>query len=353
MNLSRVRALAKMSLDANWIVVGLIGLHLCATMALSRIYGFPFRPGLTWQLGFFLACYLLVGCLATIYRLRKLPANPLQDLLGEWKTWRLPERVAVAAPPLLALSLFGSSFGTLKSAIPIMHPYSWDQTFAAWDAAIHGQDAWRVIQPLVGYPIVTSGLNMVYHAWLLLFNCVLAVLCLLSPEARFRNQFLIAFVLSWTLVGNLAAALLSSVGPCFMLPMLGDPRYEDLMSYLRSASEVYPILALDVQGMLLEGAKGGVGGLGRGISAMPSMHVSISTLIALLAWRISPFWGWAGVAFVVTIMLGSVHLGYHYAIDGYLSIVMTVAIWALSGRLAGMSLPTWAPSESEAPAFDR
>ena len=80
-------------------------------------------------------------------------------------------------------------------------------------------------------------------------------------------------------------------------------------------------------------AADGSNGIGRGISAMPSMHLSIATVFALLGWKISRFWGMAGIIFLVLILLGSVHLGYHYAVDGYAAILATVGIWWLSGIL--------------------
>ena len=66
---------------------------------------------------------------------------------------------------------------------------------------------------------------------------------------------------------------------------------------------------------------------------MPSMHLSIACLFAILGWRISKAWGISATIFLALILVGSVHLGYHYAIDGYAAIVATLAIWWLSGIL--------------------
>jgi TRAP-type C4-dicarboxylate transport system permease small subunit len=63
------------------------------------------------------------------------------------------------------------------------------------------------------------------------------------------------------------------------------------------------------------------------------MHVSIAVLLALLYFRIHRWLGWAAAGFAVIIMVGSVHLGWHYAADGYLSAALTIVIWKGFGRV--------------------
>jgi hypothetical protein len=59
------------------------------------------------------------------------------------------------------------------------------------------------------------------------------------------------------------------------------------MSYLRSVNELYPIWALPTQDMLWANYDSNSTGLGSGISAMPSLHVALATLNALLLSRLS------------------------------------------------------------------
>ena len=100
------------------------------------------------------------------------------------------------------------------------------------------------------------------------------------------------------------------------------------MAHLRRADEIVPIWALDVQAMLwrLHAA----GSAEASVSAMPSMHNGSALLFALASggwptWIRRFLWVYVGVIFA-----GSIHLGYHYAVDGYLAILVAAPIWYAS-----------------------
>ena len=66
-------------------------------------------------------------------------------------------------------------------------------------------------------------------------------------------------------------------------------------------------------------------------------------LLALLSFAGRKRWlGWFFVAFTAVILLGSVHLAWHYAIDGYAGVVVALAAWFVAGRLA-----RWNPADRE------
>jgi membrane-associated phospholipid phosphatase len=60
---------------------------------------------------------------------------------------------------------------------------------------------------------------------------------------------------------------------------------------------------------------------------MPSLHVGISVLFALVAWRRSRVVGVVLWLYAVVIQIGSVILAWHYAVDGYLGAVFAVVSW--------------------------
>jgi hypothetical protein len=64
------------------------------------------------------------------------------------------------------------------------------------------------------------------------------------------------------------------------------------------------------------------------------MHVASAALLALLGWRLHVAAGVALTFFFVIILVGSIHLGWHYAVDGYVATLGAAAIWLLSGWLS-------------------
>ena len=92
------------------------------------------------------------------------------------------------------------------------------------------------------------------------------------------------------------------------------------------------IWALPVQDLLWEGFIGTRPG-STGISAFPSMHVATTVLIALYASSLCRWLGYLGWVFAAIIMVGSVVLAWHYAVDGYAGGLIALAIWKMQPYL--------------------
>ena len=268
----------------------------------------------------------------TLYRSR--PKSPIGFLIGRATDGEIARRFLRGIPMLAALVIFMPAFSAMKSAIPLFNSGNWDAAFIAADRAIHGDDAWRLLQPVLGFPIVTSALSIVYFLWFFVIYASSIYFCFLSRDRELRAQYFITYFASWTICGVIMATVFASVGPCFVGPLLGDPRFDEQMAYLRAANEHYPVLILRAQEFLIAARIEASGELGGGISAMPSMHVAMATLVALSAARISRAAGMIGFGFLFLTLLGSVHLAPHYAVDGYVSIAVTLVLWAVAARLA-------------------
>ncbi|WP_336986957.1 phosphatase PAP2 family protein [Altererythrobacter aquiaggeris] len=262
------------------------------------------------------------------------PDSPIAYIRDHEFSPEYRRRLLHALPILLALTVYMPMFSAFKSSIPLFNPFQWDQTFIAWDRAIFGQDAWLWMQPVLGYPVVTSIISIFYHLWILLLYVGSVYFAIYVTDKPLRQQYFMAYFLTWTIVGIAMATWLSSVGPCFLLPLTGDPAFIPQMEYLRAADQHYPVMVLPVQQALLDWQASGQFGLGRGITAMPSMHVAMVVLFWLGMRRISRLAGIAAAIFALIIALGSVHLGYHYAVDGIVAAAVTLVIWPVAGWLS-------------------
>lgn len=251
------------------------------------------------------------------------------------------DRIAGFLAAVVLAPLFFSTFGSFKRMIPLLNPFSWDPAFMAWDKWLHGgEHVWRLMQPLLGAPLVTSAVSFTYNLWFFVLILTFIWQAFSRRDPALRMQFFLAFLLAWIMIGTVAATVFSSAGPVYYgrVTGLADP-YAPLMAYLAAAGEHYPVWSLAVQDMLWESYQAGGRMLGSGISAMPSMHVAMAVLMALLGWRTSRAFGIAYTAFAVLIQIGSVHLGWHYAIDGYLAAAMMIAVWWGVGRWLVVAAP--------------
>lgn len=324
------------SLRMNRSVVVLIAAYVLAAFILGHLVGFDISLRL-YSVMWLVACaatFLAIVIPIILLRLyRERPREPIKFVWTLLTTdLRIVERGIIALPGILLFPVFTSAFTSVKSAISLMHPFSLDPLFAKLDSILHGGHAWELIHPVVGFPIVTFALNFAYNLWFFVAWIIFALVTVMTGDRGLREQYLIAFCGCWILLGSVAAIGLSSAGPCFYGLLYPTDPYAPLMSYLRSVNEAYPIWSLNTQAMLWDAHVSNSAGLGSGISAMPSLHVAVAMLNAILLSRLSRMAGILGWIYLVLILVGSVHLGWHYAIDGYVSIVGVLFIWWAAGR---------------------
>jgi hypothetical protein len=241
---------------------------------------------------------------------------------------------------VLAFPLIASSLTILKTLLPFVVPYYLDTTLVEIDKVLHfGAAPWEILQPVLGHTYITYSVNVVYNFWFFMQMFVVIWQMFALNRPRLRMQFLISYVLVWLLLGSLAAILLSSAGPCYYSKLFDAPDpYAPLFIYLNSVNEILAennlsLWALNTQSYLWEHFEASTTGLGSGISAMPSLHVAIAVLIAIVGFRASRALGIFLACHALLILIGSVHLGWHYAVDGYVSVLLTLAIWKISGLM--------------------
>jgi hypothetical protein len=247
-----------------------------------------------------------------------------------------PLALARAAVLVPATALVTATFAAIKPQIAVIQPFVFDPAFIWLDAVLHGgRQPWELLQPILGHPLVTAAIDRIYYLWfpILYHSLYWQIFTMRLPLLRL--QFITAFMLSWILIGSAGAIALSSAGPVFLAGLgLDDTAFSGLLAYLHSVNQTHSIFALEAQDWLWRAHAFGEPMPLKGISAMPSMHVAIAVLLALFGWRRHWLLGIGYSAFAVLVFLGSIHLGFHYAVDGYVAAAMVVAIWWVSGMIA-------------------
>lgn len=318
----------------------LLVLTYCLSVRLvGELYGVPdsinfslYFFDLLLYLKWFLALFFIGHSVYVMVRVR--PKRLVAYLYSEWRDKFLClDRVVGGGIVFLFLPLFMSAFSSFKIIIPVVNPFLWDGLFASLDFNIHGgMMPWQIVQPFLGYPFLSNSINVMYNLWLFIMYGVLMWQIFCSGNKTIRMQFLLSYLILWIVLGSILAAIFSSVGPCYYgYAMNGENPFAGLMDYLYFAQESYPMWALDVQQELWDGYQSTTPAPGSGISAMPSLHIATSVLFALVGWRYCNSLGWVLTGFAIIVGVGSVHLGWHYAIDGYVSVLLTLLIWKLVG----------------------
>jgi len=329
-------------------VVGLVLLYCVAGYVTEAAAGLPSRMDNVW----FETTYQVYPILALLALPFAFAAHrwQLRDEQGRWipglRGWRTAlgvvrpgfftaSRLSGVVVAAMIMPLFLNTYGSWKGMIPDLHPFALDQAFTDLDRLLHlGRLPWELLQPALGHPVVTRTIDVLYILWLPINAGVLVWQG--WSRRGVRSRFFLSYLLIYIVLGTAGAIALSSAGPCYFEAVTGRPSpYAALMGYLTTLDAEQPIIALRVQRTLWENYATGQNMPFVGISAMPSVHVAVAVLFALLGWRTSSWLGWLFTIYAGVILVGSVHLGWHYAVDGYVSIAGALAIWALVGALPG------------------
>jgi hypothetical protein len=357
---SRVPALLAASFHLHRWLIGLILVYVLACGAIAAHFGRLGALDLTMYAQIAppaTAILALAACLRLLAALvRARPARPVPFLVRKVRAGLSAERLTNAVPLFLVLPPFMSVFTSMKTLIPVLNPYHWDGRLAAWDRMLHfGVDPWRLLQPVIGHLWATFTLSWLYQLWFVFIFGAWFVLAFATARPRLRMQYLLASVLVWAFIGTFAAALLSSGGPVYYGRLVGGPDpFVPLIAYLHHIDAITPVPAVHIQDMLWRIYNEGHRTIGSGISAMPSMHVATTVLFALLLRGRHRVLGLIGFLYAGLILVGSVHLGWHYALDGYVSLVAAPLLWKAAGwvvrRMPEFAEADPAPAARPAPA---
>jgi hypothetical protein len=311
---------------------------------LTQIYNAPayfttsfYSITLHWATVFFMVLFVAyrVFSVMIVDRPVRLTRAIIADIKG-YITW---ERFLNVAPLLVLIPVFFSLFTSAKNLIPVINPFSWDPVFADLDAFLHfGRQPWEWLMPVLGFAGVTMVISLFYKLWFIIKFFVMYWQAFSLSRPALRERFFIALLGIWIINGTVLAMWLSSAGPCFfaqLYPDLANP-YAGLMEYLYAANDQAAVFDLPAQEFLWQAYQGHAPVPFSGISAMPSMHVSLAFLFLLLGWNYGRAQKIFFSLFLACTIIGSIHLGWHYAADGYLSILTTLPIWWAAGKIVAL-----------------
>lgn len=281
---------------------------------------------------------------------RQFDDSPLVALVQPVRIhWRTDHCLSLLLTPVFFAVLL-ASFNAYKQAVLPNAGFGLDPLFAAADKALFlGVEPWRITHALAPSEEASLWIDRLYHPWFLPMAAGVFLCAVMSGSTVLRTQYLLSFALIWIVLGSLMAFMLPSAGPCFYADFHGGAPFGELKRLLAAqhqqllaSGEQSGLMSQTIQQVLLDNFRSGELQIGQGISAMPSVHNGLSVLVVCAAFSIRRSLGWITAAYAGMIWFGSIHLGWHYAIDGLVAAAVTVPLWLLCGRFA-ISLAAWRP----------
>lgn len=283
-------------------------------------YGQYFGP---WSYPFLLFIpfvVLLVGWSRVVIRFDRRRSLALRQVFS-------PRRLAHLLSGMMlfvAIMVFQGTFTSIKNALPLLRGgFLYDPILADTDAWLAGGvDPWRHLYALLRSDFIFELLDGNYGGVWFLYCFGLLFLVVTSPRAApVRVRYVAMFMLVWVLCGNILAGLFISAGPAFYGAVTGhNERFAEQLAFLASDQGQHNVVVF--QHYLWSLYEKRMSGIASGISAFPSVHVALVTMNAFFAAEISKRLAIIAFGYVGIIMVSSVYLGWHYAIDGYVSVVV-------------------------------
>lgn len=275
----------------------LVGASVLIQIAVGR-EALPALPGIQWAaFGCGTAIYFAIACL-------RYPRG-LPDLTMP----RIASGLAFGAVAIFGLD----TFSLAKMSIGHVRGFPLDAPLAALDGPLLS-----VIVDLPAWCLVV--LDRIYPAWGLV-AMGFTVWCAWTTHPV-RDAARTAWVLSWCLIALLGGWLGASAGPA----LAGLPAYAPLVARLHALD----LTSAHLQDRLLAAFASDAAIPYAGISAMPSMHVGGAAIMTLVARRVHRRAGLIATAYTGLIWIGSVALGWHYALDGLVGILGAVGCWRMA-----------------------
>jgi hypothetical protein len=271
-----------------------------------------------------MAVFLLVRMILYHSQSRDNPALEKIDFIRRYKDLFSLQHLYNLMRILILMKIVLTIYCTIKQAIPRINQRLYDEELLMIDTIVHAG-----INPMVFSVNLFSEfwfkiIDFIYISWYAIKIVVLALFAVIADK-NLQSRFFGAFFCLW-IIGGLLAVAFPSLGPVYFTPewFVNVTRPHALklqmklwLSYQDALAnpELYKILIYE------------------GIAAFPSLHVAIVALFTFFLFRVNRIAGVLMGAYTIIIQIGSVVLGWHYAIDGYFGILLAYLLYALSGKI--------------------
>ncbi|MGB3247708.1 MAG: phosphatase PAP2 family protein [Tabrizicola sp.] len=244
-----------------------------------------------------------------------------------WWYWRGKSAPRMRPLVLVAVAtiLLQIGFFFLKGIIPHLVPFYADPFLADLDRAmLFGHDAWALSHSITPRALIPWFPTVYASVWSFLAFAFPVLLVASDGNAARVHRYLWLFFLSWFVIGNFLTVVGSSVGPVFYDQLLSTSRFDAMRTSFAETGYSSGSMA-QLQASLWNTSSGRLSL----ISAFPSMHVAVATIVAAYIRERFRRLLLLGDAFLGLILLISVYSGYHYLVDGLASVAIVHAINAV------------------------
>ncbi|MCK8465328.1 phosphatase PAP2 family protein [Aliiroseovarius sp. S1339] len=242
------------------------------------------------------------------------------------------DTIADALFATAATLLFQAGFILVKTTLPFVIPFYADSAFAELDKLLHmGLDPWILTHRFHDVLPVEWLAGIYMYGWLIPAILLPVILATLDSDPKRVRRILLVYLSAWIVVGNILALAGMSAGPIFFERLHGSDHFSGLTASMLPAGPNLQKIS-NAQDFLWIAYEQMDQTKGPGISAFPSVHVSIATLAAIYLYERSRFLLPLALTGVAAILFMSVYTGYHYAVDGYVSIAVVIGVWIFLRR---------------------
>ncbi|NQT90839.1 MAG: phosphatase PAP2 family protein [Candidatus Omnitrophica bacterium] len=217
-------------------------------------------------------------------------------------------------------------FCNLKQIIPLVNPVLFDNQMWRLDQAFHfGISPTILMVELFKNNFVLHAMDVIYASFFLK-NIVVPLIFILQYKSKtLRNQFITAICLCW-IIGGMSYYLFPAMGPCYLTPGFFSSMDIPIAKQLQD-------ILLECYTVVRQNPYSPRGRNFYGIAAMPSLHIAIVALFTFFARRLNRFLYIGLLIYLIFMFIGSILLGWHYAIDGYVGLLLAILIYFITTRI--------------------